>query len=220
MSNRAAARLGAGALMIAIPAAAAAIAAAQALASPAQAPAPDQAAVGSVAYGHDVVVRGSASRSDAGHTVVLEFAPRGATAWSQLGSTTIGGAAAFRWPARLEQLGPRAGARHLERVSDAVRGPARSGGAAAPTSRRARRRRCPGSCPPPPIKVLAGQAVLVRGRLLPAVAGRKVSLEASRAARWHTLTTARTGSAGRFALRYVAGSAGQQPIRVRFAGDR
>ncbi len=70
------------------------------------------------------------------------------------------------------------------------------------------------------ISVLGGQAVKVRGRLLPGVRGRKVSLETLRDGAWHTIATARTGSAGRFGLRYVAVSQGQAPLRVRFSGDR
>ncbi len=70
------------------------------------------------------------------------------------------------------------------------------------------------------IGVLDGQAVKVRGRLLPAVGGREVSLQTLEDGAWHTLATARTGSAGRFALRYVATSPGREQIRVRFGGDR
>jgi hypothetical protein len=71
-----------------------------------------------------------------------------------------------------------------------------------------------------PISVLGGQAVLIRGRLLPARAGRKVSLQGRQDGQWRTLTSTRTGGAGRFVLRYAAGAAGQEPIRVKFAGDR
>ncbi|HYB28439.1 MAG TPA: hypothetical protein VEF89_17625 [Solirubrobacteraceae bacterium] len=56
--------------------------------------------------------------------------------------------------------------------------------------------------------------------MLPALAGRRVSLQARENGAWRTLATARTGAAGRFVLRYVTGTAGQAPIRVRFAGDR
>jgi rare lipoprotein A len=211
-------RLGVGALMIGIPASAAAIAAAQALASPAPAPAQIQPQSRHIAYGHDVVLRGSAPASDAGHTVALEYAQRGATVWSQLGSTTIGSAGGFRLAARLEHSG-------LVRVLDTSSGSltsfvASSSGDGGATSNpvpvdvaagvHVRRH---------PINVLAGQAVLVRGRLVPGARGRRVSLQALQGGSWHTLTTTRTHSAGRFALRYVAGSVGEQQIRVRFAGD-
>jgi len=215
-------RLGVRALMIGIPAAAAAIAAGQAFASPAQAPLHINPRSGRVAYGHDLVVTGTEASSGTGDTVVLEFARRGATAWSQLGSATIDGAGAFKVAARLKQSG-------IVRVLDASSGSPtpfvahargdRSGGAATsspvPVDVAARVR-----VPSRGINVLAGQAVRLRGSLLPAARGRKVSLQARQNGVWHTLATARTGSAGRFVLRYAAGSAGEQPIRVRFAGDQ
>jgi rare lipoprotein A len=209
-------RLGVGAMLIGIPVSAAAIAAGQALASPA--PGPPQVPPQSrhIAYGHELIVRGTATASD---TVVLEYAPRGATVWSQVGSTTAGSNGAFRLTARPGQSG-------LVRVLDSSSGSltpfvaTSTGGGAAPTSssvpvdvaaRVNVRKRA--------INVLAGQAVLVRGRLLPGAGGRKVSLQALQGGSWHTLATSRTRAAGRFVLRYVAGNAGRQPIRVRFAGD-
>ena len=213
-------RVGAGALMIAIPACAAAFAASQALAAPAQ----DALRMSSrsihTTYGHDLVVRGAAPTSDAGHTIVLEFARRGQSAWRRLGSTTIDAGGRFRLAGTLSQSGVvRAVDPATETLTPFVaRG---STGRTAPAST------------PVPVEVsaqvrvtsrqtaaLAGQAVQLHGRVLPAHAGRKVSLQAQRAGRWQTLSTARTGSAGRFVLRYVAADAGQQRIRVRFAGDR
>jgi hypothetical protein len=73
---------------------------------------------------------------------------------------------------------------------------------------------------PRPISVLGGQAIQVRGHLLPGVAGRKVNLQGRRAGRWRTLSSTRTRGAGRFVLRYVARTAGREALRVRFAGDR
>ena len=213
-------RLGFGALMIGLPASAAAIAAGQALASPAPDPPRIHPQSRHVAYGQDVIVHGAASASDAGHTVELQFAPRGATVWSRLGSSTVGSTGAFRVAGRLERSG-------AVRVVDASDGSVTpfvagantgSGGAtssAVPVDVAARVR-----VPARRISVLGGHAVRVRGRLLPAVSGRKVTLQARQGGAWHTLAAARTGSAGRFALRYVAGNPGQEPIRVRFAGDR
>jgi rare lipoprotein A len=70
------------------------------------------------------------------------------------------------------------------------------------------------------IAVLSGQRVQVRGRLLPAVAGRQVALQALENGGWQTLVTARTRATGAFVLRYVAGSAGQALIRVRIPDER
>jgi len=212
-------RLGVGALMIGIPASAAAIAAGQALAAPPQDPPRIEPQSRHIAYGHDVVLRGSAPAADAGHTVALEYAQRGATTWSQLGSTTVGSTGAFRLAGRLEHSGR---VRVLDVSSESltpfVASSSGDGGAtsnpvpvdvAAGVRTRSRA-----------IDVLAGQAVLVRGRLLPGVRGRKVSLQALQGGAWHTLAATRTRAAGRFVLRYVTGGAGQQRIRVRFAGDK
>jgi len=222
MHNTRRRRLGAGALMIGIPASAAAlVVAGQALALPA-APVPRiQPQSRHIAYGHDVVIKGAAPASDAGHTVVLEFARRGATNWSQLGSTTVGTAGGFRLSGRLDHSGV---VRVLDTSSQSLTpfvassgtdGSATPVSAPVPVDVAARVRVLRRS-----VDVLAGQAVQVRGRLLPAVGGRKVTLQGLHNGSWRTLATGRTKSAGRFVLRYAAGTAGDQPIRVRFAGDR
>jgi rare lipoprotein A len=212
-------RLGVGALMIGIPASAAALAAGQALALPAAGPARIHPQSRHIAYGHDVVVNGTVSPSDAGHALVLEYARRGATDWSQLASTTAGSTGAFRLAGRLEQ----SGAVRVLDSSNASLTPflaPGSGGAAATstpvTVDVAARVRVPAHA----INVTAGHAVRVPGRVLPAVGGREVSLQARQNGSWHTLASARTGSAGRFVLRYVAGSPALEPVRVKFGGDR
>jgi hypothetical protein len=216
--------------MIGVPASVAAVVVAgQALAAPAPAqpvPAPAPAAPQihpqsrQITYGHDVVVRGFAPAADAGATVVLEFAPRGGNVWSQLRSTTVGATGAFRLASRLERSG-------TVRVVDTSTGsltPFVASGNSTGTATTsnpvsvdvAARIRVPSR----EIDVLAGQALQVRGRLLPTLGRRKVTLQALQSGSWHTLATARIGSAGRFALRYVAGGPGRQTIRVHFAGDR
>jgi rare lipoprotein A len=221
MHNSRRGRLGVGALMIGIPASAAAlVVAGQALASPAPAPPQIHPQSRHIAYGHDVVVKGAAPAADAGHTVVLEYARRGATVWSRLGSTTVGSAGAFRLAGRLEQSGT---VRVVDTSSSSLTPFVASGGVPgdAPTSNPVPVEVAAGvRVPARTLDVLTGQAVQVRGRLLPAVRGRKVALQALQSGSWHTLATARTKSAGRFVLRYVADSSGDQVIRVRFAGDR
>lgn len=211
-------RLGAGALIIAVPLSAAALVASQALAAPAQQALHITSRSVRIPYGHDVIVRGAAP-SEAGHTVVLQFARRGASAWRQLSSTTVAGDGSFRLTGTLAQSG-------VVRALDTSTGSqtpllARSGGGAVaqtsapvPVDVSARIR-----IHPRPISVLGGQAILVRGRLLPGLSGRKVSLQGREDGRWQTLSSTRTRTAGRFALRYVANAARQERIRVKFAGD-
>lgn len=197
---------------------AAALVASQALAAPAPQALQITPRSVHIPYGHDVTVRGAAP-SEAGHTVVLEFARRGGTAWRQLSSSTVAGDGSFRLTGALAQSG-------VLRALDTSTGSqtpllaGTGGGAVAPTSApvpvdvtaRVRVR-------PRPISVLGGQAILVRGRLLPGMAGRKVSLQGQEDGRWQTLTSTRTRTAGRFALRYVANAARQERVRVKFAGD-
>jgi rare lipoprotein A len=205
--------------MIAVPLSAAALLAGQALAAPTQQALRITPRSVRIPYGHDVIVRGAAP-SEAGHTVVLEFARRGDSAWRRLSSSTIAGDGSFRLTGALAESGM---VRALD-VSTWAQTPllarASGGGAFAPTSApvpvdvaaRVRVR-------PHPISVLGGQAILVRGRLLPGLAGRKVSLQGRQNGHWQTLTSSRTRTAGRFVLRYVADVARQESIRVKFAGD-
>jgi hypothetical protein len=215
--------LGAGAVFIAVAPCAAAFAASQALAAPTQ-DAQDGLRIGPrsvhVSYGEDLIMRGSAAPSDAGHTIVLQFARRGQSAWRALSSTTVGPGGSFRLAGKLAQSG-------VVRAVDTSTGTLTPFAARGTTGRTS-----PASAPVPvdvsvrvrvparQIAVLGGQAVQVRGRLLPAGSGRRVSLQAQRPGGWQTLSTARTRASGRFVLRYLAADAGREHVRIRFAGDR
>jgi hypothetical protein len=58
------------------------------------------------------------------------------------------------------------------------------------------------------------------GRLLPGLAGRRVSLQGRSSGHWRMLAGARTRAGGRFDITYRPTGLGRQPLRVRFAGDR
>ncbi len=179
------------------------------MAGPASAQAAVQAKVNSthVRLGQDVVVNGTA---DAGHAVQLQYEPAGQHSWQTVASTTAGGNGGFRLTARLRQSG-------LVQVIDATGSSTATAAAAngpqrvsVTASMRVR---------PRAVNVLGGQWVHVRGQLLPAVAGRKVRLQARGAHGWHVVATGRTGGQGRFNLAFYEGSLGSTPLRVRFAGD-
>ena len=220
MTKRRRARPGVLALMIGVPASVAALSAGYAFASPAPQPIRITPRSQHIPYGREVTVTGSESAADAGHTVALQFAAPGATSWQELSSSTVDGSGHFRLTGAPVRSG-------VVRAVDSSTGDltafvAGSGtGATGLTSSpvpvdveaamRVRARR---------IAVLTGQTVRIAGRLLPALRGRKVSLQAHQNGAWRTLATSRTGAAGKFVLRYLTGSAGQAPLRVRFAGDR
>lgn len=214
------ARTGARALMIAVPSLAAAIAAGQALAAPAPAPLSIAPRAIRVPYGRELILRGSATASEVGHTIVLEFARRGDSAWRTLSASTIGAAGQFRLYGALTQSG------EVRAVDAATGSPApfvargNTGGtpptsSAVPVEVAARLR-----VPDRQIAALGGQAIQVRGRLLTANARREVSLQARQGGSWRTLARTRTGAGGRFVLRYVTSGVGQERIRIRFGGDR
>lgn len=69
------------------------------------------------------------------------------------------------------------------------------------------------------LNVLDGQAVTVRGALLPAQAGREVTLELLARHGWRTFAHAYSGSRGRFELRYRPHGMLSMRAEVRYAGD-
>jgi len=75
--------------------------------------------------------------------------------------------------------------------------------------------------------VLDGQAIDVRGTLLPGIAGRTVQLQGRFGHRWNELTSGSTGSRGGFHVHFVPGDqegaggpVGSHPLRLLFPGDR
>jgi rare lipoprotein A (RlpA)-like double-psi beta-barrel protein len=167
-------------------------------------------------YGQSVLVSGRAPASSAGQTVTLDYAPLGSTSWQQIDSARVGGNGGFRLSSPLRSSG-----RVRLTLAQAAGSPLPVAATAASTSttpervavaaelRLRRRLRT----------VLGAGTVQVRGELLPHAAGQRVQLQARRAGRWVTLGSTRTGSRGRFAFRDRVSVPGQEPLRVRFAGD-
>lgn len=239
-------RVAVGALMIGIPASAGLATAGQALAqtiaAPSDAALSTQVKARRIAYNHWVVLNGSAPASEVGHELELQFHPAGSSGeWTTVGSGTVTSGGRFHLAARLKRSG-------LVRVVDPSAGTAPSGstttsttstttssaGAATTGGVAATPAAGPASSGPThaitvaarlsvqagPVNDLGGQPVDIRGRLLPGLAGRKVSLQSPAGARWQTLVTARTGPGGYFDLHYVPSGAGSVRLRVRFGGDR
>ena len=181
-----------------------------------------------VRFGHAVHVNGWAPASDAGSHVVVYTAPSasdsGAT-WRPVGQTQIAPSGRFRLrvvPRRSGLLravvdaagsGPVAhiDATHTVTAAGGAPEPASASEPVAVTARFAIARR--------QFNVLGSGGIKVAGALLPATSGRSVALQGHTARGWRTLTHARTGSRGGFALRYRPASATGQRLRVLFAGD-
>jgi rare lipoprotein A len=204
------AQVATGALIIGVPAVAGALSASQAFGASAL-----QSTVHSrqIAFGHNVVVSGTAPSSEAGKPVELQFQPAGQRTWGRLSSSTIHADGSYRLAAPVRRSG-------LIQVQE-------------PASTRTATAQVASASGPQPIAVtasvrlrarslnaLAGRPVHIRGKLLPGVDGRQVRLQAHTGHGWRTVSTARTGAQGGFDLRYAAPRLGQQQLRVRFAGDR
>jgi rare lipoprotein A len=169
-------------------------------------------------YGGRVTVTGAASAAQPGQQVELQFAPAGGRRWQALDSSRVRRDGRFRLVARLKRSG-------LVKVRGTD--PALSGGAATLTTSSA----TGASSAPQRVKVaakfairarslvvLGGHADVLRGKLLAAIAGRKVRLEGRASnGRWQVVSTARTGARGGFGLHYGTSDA---KLRVRFDGDR
>ncbi|MDQ6744730.1 MAG: RlpA-like double-psi beta-barrel domain-containing protein, partial [Actinomycetota bacterium] len=214
--------LGAAALMLAVPATAAALAAGQADARSAiQITLAPQRAT----FGHPVTVRGNATAVEARKVLQLQFKPAGSATWRALVRTTVRGDGSFRFAARAVRSG-------LLRVVPASavavpRSPAEVPAASADPNAAVSASRAQAlavaarfNLSPRAIAVLAGQRGHVRGRLLPAVAGRTVRLATRGGGGWRTLVTARTGARGGFDLKLPSSVEGRRWLRVGFAGDR
>ena len=70
------------------------------------------------------------------------------------------------------------------------------------------------------LHVIAGHRASVRGRVAPALPGRRVLLERRTRRGWHAIDDARTGAGGRFAVRFRPRRAVSARVRVRAGASR
>lgn len=217
-----------GATIFAVPASAAALADTHEASAQSQAPtepgsqSPIEAALQShrVPFGRDVVVTGRAPSADAGQTLVLQYAPASSSDWQQLASTAVSANGRFRLTAPVRISG-------LVRVTGSAASPSPTVPVALAASNSSTTATAPERVAVSAVirvrmrafNVLGSNAISIRGRLLPAVARRRVRLQARHGGRWVTLAVTRTGPRGGFHLRYLAGGPGQERLRIRFAGD-
>jgi rare lipoprotein A len=211
-----------GASILALPATAAAVGDAASTGAGDAPPIQAKVQSGAIRFGHDVVVTGQAPALT-GHTLRLEFASPGSTAWRQVAASRVSANGGFRLSAALKRSG-------AVKVTDTT--PQMTGAPASPLAQAAAATPGPATRPQRVsvaaaihvasrrVDVLGEGAVHVRGRLLPGAAGRRVVLQLRRGGRWVTVARARTGGRGGFDLRYRAGTPGREGARIRFAGDR
>ncbi|MDQ6606781.1 MAG: septal ring lytic transglycosylase RlpA family protein [Actinomycetota bacterium] len=185
-----------------------------------------------VTYGTVVSVTGTAGQGASRQRVELELQPAGASNWRVLSSAPLRGDGSFRLRAPLRTSGQvrvvpaatapvRASIVTSTTPTTTPNGPAPRGStvlspsASQPVTVAAKLR-----VPNRPVGVLGRAPAHIRGTLLPARSGRRVTLLGRSGRRWHRLASARTGHRGGFDLRLAAGGQSSQPLQVRFAGDR
>ncbi len=156
-----------------------------------------------VAFGKNVTIEGHATPAQAGERVELRSIAAGGHSWRVVASARERGDGSFRVTTPMH----RTAKLRVVSTSGAASTPQRVTVAAAL------------ELESHSVDVLAGQPSPVRGKLLPAISGRKVRLEGRQSdGSWHLLSTGRTGSRGGFGLRYAGDDASK--LRVHFTGDR
>ena len=182
-----------------------------------------------IALGRSVFVDGRTGAAHAGATVELESAWSTRSRWRRLGSTRIGRHGGWALHAQLRESAdvravevtgrPRGirGAQSAEVLARSAIAPPWTTAVSHVTAvqvharvRVAARQRA----------ILSGADTTVSGALLPARAGRVVTLEVHAGNGWRTLGDARTGVRGHFAVRTAPPVGSQRGLRVIFAGDR
>ena len=182
-----------------------------------------------IRFGGAVTVTGVTPVADAGRTLRLDAAPTRHSRWRTVASAQIGRDGRFRLVATLRRSG-------FVKVLDSTGGLVTPAADTVPSGQAAE---IPASAPHAVLvtaalrapsrsfNVLDGQAIDVRGSLLPGLAGRAVHLQGRSGHRWHELASARTGPRGGFHVHFVAGdragalgTGGSHPLRVLFSGDR
>ena len=155
-----------------------------------------------IRYGKRMAISGFVAPRAAGKPVSLEYAPRGGSFRVVRASvTTRGGAYSFRIRPR------RSGSYRALVRGTRTATPARTVTVVARLAGRSRRH------------VLGSGAVRVRGRLLPRLAGRKLTLQVRSDGRWRTVDRMRTRRGGSFRASFKPRSPGSYRLRVRFGGD-
>jgi rare lipoprotein A len=175
-----------------------------------------------VAFGDRLKVSGHTDSTQAGQPVQLQYAPAGGGGWREIGATRIRRDGTFVLAAKLRRSGlvrvaggrgstPRTGASN----SASTTTPALGQSTSQPVAVAARFEVGRSSR-----NALGAGPAHVRGKLLPELGGRKVTLLGRVGGGWRQLATTRTGAHGRFDFKVRPGGPPRERLLVRFAGDQ
>jgi hypothetical protein len=188
--------------------------------NPVQTPLNLQVSPRRIRFGGTVTMNGTAPASHAGRRVLLQTAATSRAPWRSLATATVSPSGGFH--VRVKPRG--SGLMRAVEQSPAPAAAAVTTGGSAPTAAK------PGPRAAVTVgarftparhqsAVLSTRPVHVGGTLLPAVAGRRVRLEAGSGRGWRTLGSARTGARGGYRLSVSPSAATGRRLRVVFGGD-
>jgi rare lipoprotein A len=188
-----------------------------------------------IPYGQDLTVTGRVPAGDAGKTVHLQFQRGGSSAWRQIDSTRIGRHNRFRFHTQLRWSGAvkvtatwhrttsQASTTTNTSTTPATTMPRTASDSSGTTHAASASHRV---TVVPILHVgrhagrdMGGHRLTLPGTILPRARGRQIRLESYSANHWHTAAVARTGSRGRFRLKFTPHSRTEW-LRVRFGGNR
>jgi rare lipoprotein A len=170
-----------------------------------------------ITFGATVAFAGTAPATDAGRRVVLQTAASSGAPWRSLATAKVSRSGRFRARVRPRRSGL---VRAVEQppataVATATSAPAATPGAQPSVAVGARFTPARHAS-----AVVSTHPVHIGGKLLPAVAGRRVRLERHTARGWRRLGSARTGARGGYRMSFSPAGADGQSLRVVFGGDR
>lgn len=153
-----------------------------------------------VRYGKRVAIQGTVAPASSGASVELQHAARGRE-FRPVASTSTAGDGSYSFRPKVRRTGS-----YRAVASGGGTSETRTVAVVARLAAKATRHR------------RVGQAVRVRGRLLPRVAGRTIRLDVRSGKRWRTVDRVRTGSGGRFRAAWKPSGPGSYRMRARFDG--
>jgi hypothetical protein len=188
--------------------------------NPVQTPLNLQVSPRRVRFGATVTMNGTAPASHAGRRVLLQTAATSRAPWRSLATATVSPSGGFHARVKPRRSGL---IRAVERSPAPAVAAVTSAGGAPATAKPAPQPTVTVGARFTPARhqsaVLNTRPVHVGGTLLPAVAGRRVRLEAGSGRGWHTLGSARTTGRGRYRLSVSPSAARGRRLRMVFGGD-
>jgi hypothetical protein len=173
-----------------------------------------------VRFGATVTLAGTAPAADAGRRVLLQTAPTSRAPWHSVATATVSPSGSFRARVKPRRSGLM---RAVEPSPASAVAPVTNAGSAPAAPKAGRQPTVTVGARFTPARhesaVLSTRPIHVRGTLMPAVAGRRVRLEASSGRGWRTFGSARTGARGGYRLSVSPSAADGRRLRLVFGGD-